>query len=240
MLCYASLAYMPWPEGLRRDIARKRKFEWFASIWSLIAILWPSLYIFQSWVLDWTESPITNRESAAGCNRISKTKNWSRGQDSGWKERGEATTTACMFGRGSALRMTFESFFFFYFSENSTNSKLARLDHFNFEAFSTFARTGTYSSYFVTRPLLTPHQNRHFKMVEKSHCELWWCSIFICLGLSALYMILFPCKFRRHHFTLWLQFPTANNTGLLVINANCLYQLFRRQTCLFLWAIHGW
>ena len=115
MLCYASLAYMPWPEGLRRDNARKRKFEWFASIWSLIAMLWPSLYIFQSWVLDWTESPITNRESAAGCNRISKTKNWSRGQDSGWKERGEATTTACMFGRGSALRMTFWVLFLFLF-----------------------------------------------------------------------------------------------------------------------------
>ena len=61
MLCYASLAYMPWPEGLRTDIAMKQKFEWFASIWSLIAILRPSLYIFQSWVLDWTESPIVNQ-----------------------------------------------------------------------------------------------------------------------------------------------------------------------------------
>ena len=113
---------------------------------------------------------------------VIKTKNSgvlrSRGQDSGWKERGEATTTACMFGRGSALRMTFESFFYFYFSENftdSTNSKLARLDHFNFEAFSTFARTGTYSSYFVTRPFLT----RYFKMVEKINVELCWCSLLI-------------------------------------------------------------
>ena len=52
--------------------------------------------------------------------------------------------------------------------------------------------------------------------------------------LSCHHMILFPCKLRKHHFALWLQFPTANITGLLVINANCLNQLFSGQTCLFL------
>ena len=128
--------------------------------------------------LNWIP-PIVTQLVAIEYKKLSTLLFWGVGdRTAGESKRGEATTTACMFGRGSALRMTFESFFFFYFSENftnSTNSKLARLDHFNFEAFSTFARTGTYSSYFVTRPFLT----RYFKMVEKINVELCWCSLLI-------------------------------------------------------------
>ena len=180
MLCYASLAYkMTWRPSHRYCKEAKIRMVSLNMLFNCHTLTSLSLHIpVLSSGLNWIP-PIVTQLVAIEYKKLSTLLFWGVGdRTAGESKRGEATTTACMFGRGSALRMTFESFFFFYFSENftnSTNSKLARLDHFNFEAFSTFARTGTYSSYFVTRPILT----WYFKMVEKTNVELCWCSILI-------------------------------------------------------------
>ena len=125
MLCYASLPYaMTWRPSYRYCKQAKIRRVCFNMISNCHTLTFYLHIPVLSSGLNWSP-PIVNQLVAI--EYIIKRSRYSgvlrrRGQDSGWKERGEATTTACMFGRGSALRMTFESFFFFYFSENFTNS----------------------------------------------------------------------------------------------------------------------
>ena len=113
MLCYASLAYkMTWRPSHRYCKEAKIRMVSLNMLFNCHTLTSLSLHIpVLSSGLNWSP-PIVNQLVAIEYQNLRTLLFWGVGdRTAGERKRGEATTTACMFGRGSALRITFESFF---------------------------------------------------------------------------------------------------------------------------------